>query len=243
MPAAGGDVEVEAERFMASADLFDAGNQRGDVVNVAAATPVVRTQMEAVGQLCWLFDPAITADDRCCRYLTWRFGDLAARRKLVVHVTATGHDLDMDAVAQENGRVETEVIDLALRAGWASRASGPHGDTFQHAQLIGVDNKPTKVPFKSELVGAAYENPSFYALTSSSAHSDRWAMWHGVEPVDDDPGPGMVDAHMAGFGLDPDLVIVVTCSSMLRPVNYVAQWNGDPIGRLATMVHRIHQKR
>lgn len=132
------------------ADDLEIAAQRDNAVNGPALAFVVRPALEVAGQIAWLLSDQIHAARRARRYIIWRFADLRAQRLLLRDFR--GSSDETEAAARELDESETEILTLVAAAKWTARPTTHNGGDLQAATLLGVDNKPERMPSLAALV-------------------------------------------------------------------------------------------
>lgn len=118
----------------------------------------LRSLMETSALACWLFDPAISAEERLGRTFARRYSELLEQRKIF---NFTKDKLKLDKVNARIDKVEKD----AIAAGFAEVLD-------KNNDRLGIGRRP---PTIVELLGDTCASEYDYRLLSAVAHGQMWA--------------------------------------------------------------------
>jgi len=231
------DLNVDAQLAAANlafivdgvADHLEVAAGRDNAVHVPILSIIARTALEIAGQLSWLLDDSIGAEQRARRFLTWRFADLRAQRLLLGDFRPSNDE--SSAAVTELDRTEQELHSAAGSAGWVSKPT-VQGSHLEAAALLDTEGKNERVPKNGELARLVSSTPSLYGLLSIPAHGVRFGMRHGMRVADSGDEVDSRRVLVGGFGLPVNTVIGLSVLAVDRACRLLAGWNGVDASRL-----------
>ena len=206
------------------ADCLQVAASRDNSVNVPVLSIVVRPALEVAGQLAWLLDDQISADERARRYVIWRLSDLRSQRLLLDQFRPMGETTNVAVGATD--AAEAQLLTEISSAKWSAVATVLKPSAMEAAALLDEDGKRLRMPNISQLVRLVSSSPSLYGLLSTPAHGDRHGALQGLRLSDVRSADGSYAAEMSGFGLDPNLAIGTALVSLDISCRLLAGWNG-----------------
>ena len=202
------------------ADCVEIAATRNNELNIPTLSAAVRPLVETCGQIAWLLDGTIDAEERVRRYLIWRFSDLRAQRLIV---SAAVRDLSeaADAMAELDA-TEAELLELVDRAGWRAAATVTRagGDVIA-AALLDSDERRLPMPKPGALAMLVTSEPLAYALLSAPTHGARWGVVHSARLEATEGSDVGRPLKMTGMGMDPNLAIVLAVGAINQTGTYL----------------------
>jgi hypothetical protein len=223
-----------------AADCFAAADNRGGRVNATALTVVVRSALEAAGQIAWLFEERLSGVERARRWLTWCFDDVKQQRLLLATFRA-GSDPNGEA-SDGLHRIEEELLRVTRDAGWIGRPSRLlSSNHFEPAAILGEDGRAEEIPTFTQLVGLVSSTPSIYPTMSAHAHSQRFGIRQGLERGAD-VGDGKPMVQVTAVGTPVMVNLALAGLAIDRPGRLLAAWNGGDSTKLHALALRILER-
>jgi hypothetical protein len=237
-------VEIFVNGF---ADCLEVAESRDMAVNIPALSATLRPAIEISAQICWILGDlenagVETADLLSRRHFIWRFHDAWQQRNVF---SSFRESADSDqAVTQAIRASEDDLVQAATEAGWltfASELRTKNGKTHQLPAALARIDKPAerqKMPRITSMVRQLTGADSVYPLLSAVAHGNRFGLRQGLKFPGGDPKE-MVVAFQSGFGIDPNVAILLACQAVAEPLLRLRTWTGVNIDSSSTQIRAI----
>lgn len=214
------------------ASLFEAGTeQERPGLNTPSITIILRSALELAGQVLWLLDAGIDANERVRRYFVWVLSDLQSQQQTVNHLGTVP-----PAVRDELQRRRANVVELVRGAKYETEVSRRGSVTLLKSEGKGAERAPTKSSLVADVVGIAYA----YSFFSIAAHGDRWALVDSMSSIGEVADDGRELAKVTGYGLPPTALKAAAAAAICLPVTRLAAWNGVDVSRLKEPYERLN---
>jgi hypothetical protein len=225
--------------FGGVADCLEVAAGRNNEVNLPALSFAVRPVLELAGQIDWLLDAGISAEERVQRYLAWCLADLRDRRRMVWEYQNEDGIADIEAMIDMD---EVALLDEIALAGWTATPTVRTQKGFTPATLLDEQGRPIAMPKYGALAHRVSGSETPYTMLSLSGHSQRYTMIASVVADGPPSKDGRQQTKIGGFGIDVNLAIGFAVAALALRVRRLLEWNGLPAGALPEQVRRIFER-